>query len=216
MTTDTALDPALDPFSGPVGDIADLVFRDARTVNTFTDGAVTDDQIRAVYDVVRWGPTALNTVPMRLLLVRTPEARERLVPHLGEGNRAKTLHAPLTLVVAADLDFHDHLDRLAPHMVGARERFAPAPEMRAAMSRDNAFLQAGYLIVGLRASGLHVGPMTGFDPAGVDAEFLADSPWRSIMIINVGSAPQEREGLGTPAVHPRQTRLDFDEVTRTV
>lgn len=195
-------------------EVADLVFRDARTVNSFTDGEVTDEQIRRVWDVVRWGPTALNSLPLRLLLVRTPEARERLVAHMNPGNQAKTRLAPLSLVVAADLDFHEQLPRLAPHMPAARDNFAGSVEARAGMSRDNTFLQAGYLIVGLRAAGLHVGPMTGFDAAGLDADLFAGTPWRSIMVANVGTAPAEVDGM--PASHPRQDRLDFEDVARTI
>lgn len=197
-------------------DLADLVFHDARTVNTFTDGEVTDEQVRAVWDVVRWGATAMNSLPMRLLLVRSPEARERLVAHMADGNKAKTLRAPLSIVVAADLDFHEQLPRLAPHMAGARENFAGVEDVRARMSRDNAFLQAGYLIVGLRAAGLHVGPMTGYDAAGLDADLFAGSAWRSVMVLNVGTAPQDHEGFGMPASHPRQGRLDFEDVARTL
>jgi len=197
-------------------DLADMVFHDARTVNTFTDGEVTDEQVRAVWDVVRWGPTAMNSLPMRLLLVRSPEARERLVAHMADGNKAKTLRAPLSIVVAADLDFHEQLPRLAPHMAGARENFAGVEDVRARMSRDNAFLQAGYLIVGLRAAGLHVGPMTGYDAAGLDADLFAGSAWRSVMVLNVGTAPQDHEGFGMPASHPRQGRLDFEDVARTL
>lgn len=197
-------------------EVVDLVFRDARTVNTFADGDVTDEQVRAVWDVVRWGPTAMNSLPLRLLLVRSPEGRERLVSHMNEGNKAKTQRAPLSVVVAADLDFHEQLPRLAPHMAGARENFAPATEMRARMSRDNAFLQAGYLVVGLRAAGLHVGPMTGFDAPGLDADLFAGTGWRSIMVLNVGSAPQDVDGFGSPASHPRQDRLDFEDVARTI
>lgn len=197
-------------------EIADLVFRSARTVNTFADDEVTDDQIRAVWDVVRWGPTAMNTLPLRLLLVRTPEARERLVTHMNDGNKAKTLRAPLSLVVAADVDFHEQLPRLAPHMAGARDSLAGAVPVRERMSRDNAFLQAGYLIVGLRAAGLHVGPMTGYDAAGLDADLFAGTSWRSIMVANVGSAPADVEGFGMPASHPRQGRLDFEDVARTI
>ncbi|WP_454049647.1 malonic semialdehyde reductase [Cellulomonas sp. Marseille-Q8402] len=215
MSTDTAT--TLDPTGLRVPqEVVDLVFRDARTVNTFSDGDVTDEQIRAVWDVVRWGPTALNSLPLRLLLVRSPEARERLVSHMADGNKAKTQRAPLSIVVAADLDFHEQLPRLAPHMAGARDNFAGATEMRARMSRDNAFLQAGYLIVGLRAAGLHVGPMTGFDAAGLDADLFAGTAWRSIMVANVGSAPADLEDLGMPASHPRQGRLDFEDVARTV
>ncbi len=101
-------------------------------------------------------------------------------------------------------------------MAGARDNFAQSTEVRAKMSRDNAFLQAGYLIVGLRAAGLHVGPMTGFDAAGVDAELFADSPWRSIIVANVGTAPADHDDFPMPASHPRQVRLDFEDIARTV
>lgn len=196
--------------------VTDLVFRNARTVNTFAAGEVSDEQVAAVWDVVRWGPTAMNSLPMRLLLVRSPEARARLVSHMAEGNKAKTAAAPLSIVVAADLDFHEHLPRLAPHMAGARENFASAEATRQGMSRDNAFLQTGYLILGLRAAGLHVGPMTGFDAAGVDADLLAGTPWRSLVVLNIGTAPAGSADLALPASFPRQGRLDFEDVARSV
>jgi len=215
MSTDTAPQPVADDLRVPQ-EVVDLVFRDARTVNTFTDGDVTDEQVRAVWDVVRWGPTAMNSLPLRLLLVRSPEARARLVTHMNGGNKAKTQRAPLSIVVAADLDFHEQLPRLAPHMAGARDTFAGAEDVRARMSRDNTFLQAGYLVVGLRAAGLHVGPMTGFDAPGLDADLLAGTAWRSVLVLNVGTAPADVEGLGVPASHPRQDRLGFEDVAQVL
>lgn len=195
---------------------ADLLFREARTVNTFSDDEITDAQLTAVYDLVRWGPTAMNTSPLRVLVVRSPEGRARLAAHMAGGNRAKTERAPLSLVVATDVDFHEHMGRLAPHMAAVAEGLAAAPEARAAMARDNAFLQAGYLIVGLRAAGLHAGPMAGFDAAALDADLLAGTSWRSVLVLNVGQEPAEHDDLPTPATYPRQTRLDFADVARTV
>ncbi len=193
------------------GSTADLLFREARTVNAFSDTDVTDAQVQAAYDLVRWGPTAMNTVPLRLLLVRTPEARERLVGHMSEGNRAKTLAAPLSIVAAADLNFHEHLPVLAPHMSGVQENLAVAGEEgRAPMARTSALIQVGYLVVGLRAAGLHVGPMTGFDAAALDADLLAGTGWTSLVVINVGTP------AGENASHPRQTRLAFDQVSATL
>lgn len=190
---------------------ADLLFREARTVNAFEDTAVSDEKIQAAYDLVRWGPTAMNTVPLRLLVVREPAARARLAEHMADGNKAKTLAAPLTIVTAADPAFHEHLPRLAPHMEGMRERFAAGgEEMRLAMARTSALLQVGYLVVGLRAAGLHVGPMGGFDAPGVDEEFFAENGWRSLVVLNVGTPASEG------ASYPRQTRLRFDEVSLTV
>ncbi|GEA87182.1 malonic semialdehyde reductase [Cellulomonas cellasea] len=214
MTTDT-----LSPSETPLlldAQTADLLFREARTVNTFSPDEITDEQLAAVYDLVRWGPTAMNISPLRVLVVRTPEGRERLAAHMADGNRAKTERAPLSLVVATDVDFHEHMGRLAPHMGAVAEGLAGAPEARAAMARDNAFLQVGYLIVGLRAAGLHAGPMGGFDAAALDADLLAGTSWRSVLVINVGQAPAEHDDLQTPSTYPRQTRLDFAEVARTV
>lgn len=190
---------------------ADLLFREARTVNVFEDTAVPDEAIRAAYDLVRWGPTAMNTVPLRLLVVRDAAARARLAEHMADGNKSKTLAAPLTIVAAADPAFHEHLPRLAPHMEGARERFEAGGEAaRVGMARTSALIQVGYLVVGLRAAGLHVGPMGGFDAAGVDGEFFSENGWRSLVVINVGTP------AGEGASYPRQTRLGFDEVSLTV
>ena len=212
MSTETMslTDLEFTPTGLAVGDdVADLLFREARTVNTFADTEVTDEQIRAVHDVVRWGPTMMNTVPMRLLLVRSREARERLAGHMAPGNRDRVLAAPLTIVVAADRDFHEHLDVLVPHLPDARERFAD-PDARETAARSSATLQAGYLIVGLRAAGLHVGPMAGLDAAGVDAEFFADNGWRTLMVLNVGTP------AGPESVRPRAPRLEFDRVAAVV
>ncbi len=190
-------------------DVADLLFREARTVNTFADGEVTDEQVRAVYDVVRWGPTMMNTVPMRLLLVRSPEARERLAAYMAPGNRDRVLAAPLTIVVAADRDFHEHADTLIPHVPDARSRFAD-PVARETAARSSATLQTGYLIVGLRAAGLHVGPMAGMEAAGIDAEFFAGNGWRTLLVLNVGTP------AGPESVRPRAPRLEFDQVAAVV
>src|SRR3954453_23959347 len=135
----------------------DLLFRSARTANTFTDEPVTDEQIAAVYDLVKYAPTAMNTQPLRIVLVRDGEPRERLLKHMSDGNRDKTANAPLVAVLAADPDFHEHLDRTFPHFPGARDAFA-ADEMRVEAARFNAALQIGYFLVGVRAAGLAVGP----------------------------------------------------------
>lgn len=189
---------------------ADRVFRDARTVGRFLDVPVPDDLLRDVYDAVRWGPTAMNTSPLRLLVVRTPESRERLAPHVAEFNRERVLAAPVTLVVAADVDFHRHMATLVPHAPTSGDGLADQHEVRAGMARDNAWLQTGYLVVGLRAAGLGVGPMTGLDAAGVDGEFFAGTGWRTLAVLNVGWP----DGEGTD--RPRAPRLEWDQVARTV
>jgi 3-hydroxypropanoate dehydrogenase len=179
----TALDQlALDPAA------QDLLFRAARTVNAFTDEPVTDDQLRAIHDLVRYGPTAFNSQPLRVVLVRSNDARRRLLPHLSEGNRTKTAAAPLVAVLAADTEFHEHLPHVFPHRPQARDGYAGPGNAarREAQARFNAALQIGYFIVGVRAAGLAAGPMAGFDPAGVDGEFFADGRLRSLLVVNIG------------------------------
>jgi 3-hydroxypropanoate dehydrogenase len=191
-------------------DVADLLFREARTVNAFADDEVPDGAVRAAYDLVRWGPTAMNAVPLRLLLVRTPEARARLAAHMNEGNRDRVLAAPLTIVAAADTDFHRHLGTLAPHAVGLAERFAGDAGSRTGLARQSGLIQVGYLITGLRAAGLHVGPMGGYDAAGIDTEFFAENAWQSLLVLNVG------QPAVADATRPRALRLAYTDVARTV
>lgn len=188
---------------------ADRLFRTARTVTTFAESDVTDEQLAAVYDLIKWGPTSMNVSPLRVLVVRTPEARRRLVANVPEGNQERVAKAPVTLVLAYDPEFHERLDVLVPHMPGAREIFAGDDEARASAARTNALLQAGYLIVGLRAAGLSAGPMHG-DYDGIDAEFFAENGWKGFLVVNVSVA----EGADT--TRPRAPRLGFDEVSQVV
>ncbi|PUB30011.1 3-hydroxypropanoate dehydrogenase [Promicromonospora sp. AC04] len=188
---------------------ADRLFRTARTVTTFAESEVTDEQLAAVYDLIKWGPTSMNVSPLRVLVVRTPEARQRLVANMPEGNQERVATAPVTLVLAYDPEFHERLDVLIPHMPGAREMFAGDDEARAAAARTNALLQAGYLIVGLRAAGLAAGPMHGIYDA-IDAEFFAENGWKSMLVINVSAA----EGADT--TRPRAPRLSFDDAAQVI
>ncbi|RFU38111.1 malonic semialdehyde reductase [Actinomadura logoneensis] len=206
----TALHPDVRPTDALALDASaqDLLFREARTANAFTADPVTDEQLQAIYDLVRFGPTAMNSQPMRLVAVRTPQARERLLRHMSEGNRPKTATAPLTLIVAADTGFHEHLPTVFPHAAGARDAMEANPG-RAAMARFNTALQLGYLIVGIRAAGLAAGPMTGFDAEGVRAEFLEGTGHEPVAVVNVGRP-------GPDAWFPRNPRLDFDQVVTEV
>jgi 3-hydroxypropanoate dehydrogenase len=189
-------------------DAQDLLFRSARTANTFTDEPVTDEQVRAIYDLVQWAPTSMNTQPMRVTLVRTPEARERLVQHMAPGNQAKTATAPLVAVVTADRDFHETLPEVFPHMPTAKDMFAD-PDGRAAFSRFNASIQLGYLILGIRAAGLAAGPMTGLDAAGVEQEFFPEGDRQVVAVVNIGRP-------GPDAWFPRSPRLAFERVVTEV
>ena len=208
MTTLTSDPSALDLAGGlqVSPETADLLFLDAHTVRTFTDAPVPDAQVRAAYDLLRWGPTAMNALPLRLLLVRTPAARARLAAHMAEGNRERVLNAPLTIVAAADTNFHEHLGTLVPHLPGAREMFAGDAAGRATMARTSALIQIGYLIVALRAVGLGTGPMAGMDAPAIDAEVFAQNGWQTLLVVNVGTPS------GPDASHERAPRLDFAQV----
>ncbi|MEU5367051.1 malonic semialdehyde reductase [Streptomyces sp. NPDC005925] len=193
-----ALDPAAQ----------DLLFREARTANTFTDEPVTDEQVQAIYDLVKYGPTAFNQSPLRIVLVRSPEARERLVGHMAEGNRAKTAAAPLVAILAADNEFHEELPRLLPHFPQAKDVFFASREVREPSARLNGAMQAAYFIIGVRAAGLAAGPMNGFDHAAVQKDFL-DEDHTPLMVVNIGR-PGPDAWLG------RSPRLDAGEVVTTV
>ncbi|OEJ33539.1 malonic semialdehyde reductase [Streptomyces subrutilus] len=186
----------------------DLLFREARTANSFTDEPVTEEQVQAIYDLVKFGPTAFNQTPLRITLVRSPEARERLVKHLAEGNQAKTAAAPLVAILSADNEFHEELPALLPHFPQAKDMFFAERPAREQSALLNAALQAAYFIVGVRAAGLAAGPMTGADLAGVQKEFL-DDDHTPLMIVNIGKP-------GEDAWFPRSPRLAFDEVVTTV
>jgi len=181
-----------------------LLFRDARTANAFTDEPVTDEQVAAIYDLVKYAPTAMNTQPLRIVLVRDGEPRERLLKHMADGNRDKTANAPLVAILAADTDFHEHLPRTFPHFAGARDLFSD-DTAREEAAKFNATLQAGYFFLGVRAAGLAAGPMGGFDAAGVDADFFEGSTLRSLVVVNLGR-PAEN------AWFDRLPPLEHDEV----
>ena len=186
----------------------DLLFREARTANAFTDEPVTDEQVAAIYDLVKWAPTSMNIQPLRVLLLRSDEARARLLGHLAPGNRSKTGSAPLVAVLSADHDFHEHLHRTFPHFPGAKDVFAD-DTMRGDTARLNAALQLAYFILGVRAAGLAAGPMTGFDAAGIDAEFFAGTNQHVVAVVNLGRP-------GPDAWFPRSPRLDFEDVVTTL
>lgn len=182
-----------------------LLFTDARSANSFSDEPVSDEQLRAIVELAKWPPTAANISPLRVLFVQSLAARERLVALMKEDNKAKTASAPAVAVLAADLDFHEHVLRLMPLLPDLKDRFASNDANRERQAMFNATLQAGYFIIAVRAAGLAAGPMGGFDRAGVDAEFFAGRAWRSILVVNIGH----------PGVDPwsdRLPRLDYDEI----
>ena len=185
-----------------------LLFRDAHTAHAFGPEPVTDDEVRAILDLVQWAPTSMNSGPMRIVLVRSEAAKATLVSHLFEPNRPKSASAPLNVILAADTDFHLTLPRLVPSATNPQDRF-PDPVAREAFARSQAWMQVAYFVLGVRALGLGVGPMTGFDAAGVDRQLLAGTTLKSIAVLNVG---HPAEG----AFRPRAPRLPADEVISSI
>jgi nitroreductase len=183
----------------------DLLFRQARSANTFTDDPVTEDQVAAIHDLVKWAPTAFNQQPLRVVLLRSPQARARLVPLLDDYNQAKTAAAPLTAILAADTGFHELLPVLLPHYPEAKDDFFADAVVREESARLNATLQVAYFILGVRAVGLAAGPMTGFDAEKLDAEFFPDQGLRSLVVVNVGRP-------GPDAWRGRLPRLEYEQV----
>jgi 3-hydroxypropanoate dehydrogenase len=143
----------------------DLLFRAARTHNAWLDRPVSDDTLRQLYELMKWGPTSANGCPARILFLRTRQAKARLLPALSPGNVAKTQSAPVTAIIAYDLHFYEKLPRLFPHNPNMREAFTNAPELIEVTARRNSSLQGAYFIISSRAVGLDVGPMSGFDTA---------------------------------------------------
>lgn len=182
----------------------DALFRTARTANGFRDEPVTDEQLRQAYELARMGPTAANGQPARFVFLRSRAAKERLRPALSAGNMDKTLAAPVVVIVAHDLDFHEHLPKVFPHNPSAKSWFEAGRAAREATAFRNGTLQGAYFILAARAVGLDCGPMSGFDNAKVDAEFFPDGRFRSNFLINLGQ--------GDPStVFARSPRLEFDE-----
>ena len=184
------------------------LFTDARTRNGWTDRPVPEALLRRLYDLTRFGPTAVNMTPARFLFVTSPEAKARLLPLMSEGNRAKTAQAPVTVIIGQDIDFHDTLPTLFPHAPGARDWFADEAGRREAAFR-NSSLQGGYFLIAARALGLDAGPMSGFDAAGVKAEFFPEGNVEPNFIVNLGYGSDDN-------LFPRSPRLSFEEAAKVL
>lgn len=180
----------------------DTLFRSARTQNAWADRPVTDETLHQLYDLLKWGPTSANCSPARFVFVRSAEGKEKLRPALSAGNLAKTMAAPVCVIVAQDLEFYEQLGVLFPH-VDAKPWFTGSAQVAETTAFRNATLQGAYLILAARALGLDAGPMSGFDQAKVDEAFFAGTSVRSNFLVNLGH--------GDPAgLFPRLPRLAFD------
>ncbi|HEY3297504.1 MAG TPA: malonic semialdehyde reductase [Armatimonadota bacterium] len=198
-----------------------LLFREARTHSYWIDEPVSDETLNELYQLMKWAPTSMNCTPARILFIRTPEAKQRLLPALSAGNVEKTMSAPVTAIIGHDFDFYNNMPRLFPQYPTAREMFAESPEIAETTAKRNGTLQGAYFIMAARALGLDCGPMSGFDNAKVDEEFFGagselesavqefftTSHVKSNFLCNLGYADYSK-------VYPRNPRLEFDEVCR--
>jgi len=214
--------PSLDTQAAPKpldDDALDTVFRKARSFSYWLPKSVSDDTLRRLYDLMKWGPTSVNGNPARIVFLRTTEAKQRLVPALAPANVTKVLEAPVTAIIGYDLRFYDELPKLMPQAPGYKDMFEKSPELAEVTARRNSSLQGAYLILAARALGLDCGPMSGFDNAKVDEaffgagreikdcdqEFFPQTHVRSNFLCNIGYGDRSR-------LHPRNPRLDFEEV----
>ncbi len=187
----------------------DQLFLAARTHNAWQSRPVPDELLQRLYNTCRMGPTSANCCPARIVFVKSREAREKLMPALAEGNRAKSMAAPVTAIIAYDMKFYEKIEQLFPHVPGARGWFDKDEQTAFTAAFRNGTLQDAYLIIAARALGLDCGPMSGFDNAMVDQLFFARTAVKSNFICNLGYGD-------TSGVHPRSPRLEFDEACSIV
>ncbi|GLK91798.1 malonic semialdehyde reductase [Pseudomonas turukhanskensis] len=179
------------------------LFSAARSHNGWTDQPIADDVLRQLYDLMKMAPTSANCSPARFVFLRTPAAKERLAPALSKGNLEKTMTAPVSVIVAWDTAFYEHLPALFPH-ADAKSWFTHSPEAAHETAFRNGSLQGAYLIMAARALGLDVGALSGFDTRQVNAEFFAGSTWTANFIVNLGYGNPEK-------LFGRLPRLAFED-----
>lgn len=204
----------IDMLQGHAGMVLDqsarnLLFLSARTANKFTDEPVSDDTLKAIYDLVKWAPTSLNQQPLRAVMVRSQPARQRLVDCMYGANKEKTAKAPVAIIFAADIDFHEHLPRLYPVYPQAKDEMFADRKVRVESARLNAALEIAYFILGVRAAGLAAGPMTGFDVEKLQQVFFADGKYQALVVMNIGKP-------GAGAWFDRMPRLEYGDVFSVV
>jgi 3-hydroxypropanoate dehydrogenase len=182
----------------------DLLFRKARSHNGWLDKPVTDELLRRLYELMKWGPTSANCSPARIVFVRTPANKERVRPALSPNNVEKTMTAPVIAIVAYDSRFYEHLPQLFPRNPQVADLFASNAALSATTAFRNSTLQGGYFLLAARAVGLDCGPMSGFDNAKIDAEFFPDGRFKSNFLCGLGHGDLAK-------VLPRSPRLTFEE-----
>lgn len=193
----------------PSPTVEQRLFTEARSHNRFEPEPPGDDTLRRLWELTRWGPTSANCSPARIVFVRTPEAKARLVACVSPGNVEKTKSAPVVAIVGMDMEFYELLPRLYPAVPSARSWFAGKPKHIADSALRNSSLQGGYFIIAARLLGLDCGPMGGFDADKVDERFFAGMPVKSSFLCALGRGRPD-------ALYPRGPRLEFDEACRLV
>lgn len=186
----------------------DQLFRKARTYNAFEPERIAEALIHEVYELAKWGPTASNCNPGRFVFLTSPEARQRLAPHMSGSNRPKTLAAPINVIMAYDLNFAEHIPFLFPHKPESKDWFSK-PDVAQETAFRNGSLQAAYLMLAARSLGLDCGPMSGFKEQGVNDEFFKGTSWRVNFICNIGHGTTEN-------LFPRLPRLAFGEACQVL
>lgn len=185
------------------------LFTDARSQNGWRPDPVSDAQLRAAYDIAKWGPTSMNSQPMRLVFLRSLAAKTRLKPAMSPGNVEKVMTAPVVAIIAYDMQFHTRLPEVFPHNPAAMDYFTGNPAAIEPTAFRNGSLQAAYFMLALRAVGLDVGPMSGVDLDRVDREFLGETSFRANFVCGIGHGDPEK-------LFGRSPRLSFDEVAQAI
>jgi 3-hydroxypropanoate dehydrogenase len=196
--------------SGKLSDDAlDIIFRTARTHNAWTSEPVSDATLHQIFDLMKWGPTSANMSPARFVFVKSNEAKEKLRPALSEGNMAKTMAAPVTVIIGHDVEFYEHLPKLFPHSPEAKTWFNWSADWAAGHAFRNGSLQGAYFMIAARALGLDCGPMSGFDAAKVEEAFFPGGKIKANFLCNIGH--------GDPAgLFERSPRFEFDDVAQII
>ena len=184
----------------------DIIFQEARTHRVFENRDVSDTLLAQIYDTLKMAPTGANCQPGRFVFVKSPDAKQRLLPHIDPGNVKKVESAAVTVIIAGDTHFYDNMPRLYPH-VDLQSYYTKNPEAANQAMYQNTCLQAAYLILAARAFGLDCGPMGGFNRDGVDQEFFSDGRFKSNLLCNLGYGDKSK-------LHPRDERLSFDDACR--
>jgi len=189
-------------------DALDTLFRDARSHNAWLDAEVSDAQIKQIYELMKFGPTAANNCPARITFIKSNTAKERLKPHLDEGNVEKSMRAPVVAIISYDTEFYEKLPFLFPH-TDAKSWYAGNPAKIKSAGEMNATLQGAYFMLAARSVGLDCGPMGGFNNETLDNEFFADGKTKSIFICALGQGDESK-------IYPRGPRLSFDEACEII